>query len=120
LRLLKTIKSRSTIKYYKTEGMKKSIVLDVDEFIRRFLQHVLPSGFYKIRYFGILALCNMKSKLEICFSLIENNSYFSVLEGLNSFEILHIISGKDPMCCPKCQKGKMIPQAIEICSLVPG
>ena len=107
-------------KDYKTEGMKKSIVLDVDEFIRRFLQHVLPSGFYKIRYFGILALCNMKSKLEICFSLIENNSYFSVLEGLNSFEILHIISGKDPMCCPKCQKGKMIPQAIEICSLVPG
>lgn len=107
-------------KDYKTEGMIKSIVLDVDEFIRRFLQHVLPSGFYKIRYFGILALCNMKSKLETCFSLIENKSYFSVLEGLNSFEIWRIISGKDPMHCPKCQKGKMIPQAIETSSLAPG
>jgi hypothetical protein len=107
-------------KDYKAEGMKKIIILEVDEFIRRFMQHVLPSGFYKIRYFGILALCNMKSKLEICFNLIETKSYFSVLEGLNSFEVWRIISGKDPMCCPKCQKGKMIPQSIEISSLAPG
>jgi predicted Zn-ribbon and HTH transcriptional regulator len=107
-------------KDYKTDGMKKSITLDVNEFIRRFLQHILPSGFYKIRYFGILALCNMKSKLETCFSLIENRCYLSVMEGLNSFEVWRIISGKDPMCCPKCQKGKMIPQAIEISSLASG
>nr|WP_281169843.1 transposase [Flexithrix dorotheae] len=30
----------------------------VEEFIRRFMQHVLPSGFYKIRYYGLLALAN--------------------------------------------------------------
>ena len=107
-------------KDYKTGTTKKSMILDVYEFIRRFLQHILPSGFYKIRYFGILALCNMKSKLEICFTLIEKQSYFSVLEGLNSLEILRLISGKDPMCCPKCQKGKMIPRATEIRSLAPG
>jgi len=107
-------------KDYKTGAMQKSMTLDVNEFVRRFLQHILPSGFYKIRYFGILALCNMKSKLEICFNLIETKSYFSVLEGLNSFEVWRIISGKDPMCCPKCQKGKMIPHAIEISSLVSG
>ena len=114
--------SKVTFSYkdYKTGAMQKSMTLDVNEFVRRFLQHVLPSGFYKIRYFGILALCNMKSKLETCFNLIETKSYFSVLEGLNSFEVWRIISGKDPMCCPKCQKGKMIPQAIEIISLVPG
>jgi predicted Zn-ribbon and HTH transcriptional regulator len=107
-------------KDYKTGAMQKSMTLDVNEFVRRFLQHILPSGFYKIRYFGILALCNMKSKLEICFNLIETKSYFSVLEGLNSFEVWHIISGKDPICCPKCHKGKMIPHAIEISSLAPG
>jgi hypothetical protein len=107
-------------KDYKTGAMQKSMTLDVNEFVRRFLQHILPSGFYKIRYFGILALCNMKSKLETCFSLIENKSYFSVLEGLNSLEVLRIVSGKDPVCCPKCQKGKMITRAIESGSLAPG
>jgi predicted Zn-ribbon and HTH transcriptional regulator len=107
-------------KDYKTGSQQKSMTLEVNEFIRRFLQHILPSGFYKIRYFGILALCNMKSKMETCFSLIENNTCFSVLEGLNSFEVWRIISGKDPMCCPKCQKGKMISQASEIRSLAPG
>jgi len=107
-------------KDYKTGAIQKSMTLEVNEFVRRFLQHILPSGFYKIRYFGFLALCNMKSKLEICFNLIETKSYFSILEGLNSFEVWRIISGKDPMCCPKCQKGKMIPQAIEISRLVPG
>ena len=107
-------------KDYKTGAMQKRMTIDVNEFVRRFLQHVLPSGFYKIRYFGILALRNMKSKLEICFNLIETKSYFSVLEGLNSFEVWRIISGKDPICCPKCQKGKMIPHAIEISSLVSG
>ena len=107
-------------KDYKTGGTKKSLSLEINEFVRRFLQHVLPCGFYKIRYFGILALCNMKSKLETCFSLIENKTYFSVLEGLNSFEVLRIVTGKDPVCCPKCQKGKMVPRSIDIGRLVPG
>ncbi len=96
-------------KDYKSDSVQKSMTLDVSEFIRRFLQHILPSGFYKIRYFGILALCNMQSKMQTCFNLIENNCYFSVLEGLNAYEVLSIVSGKDPMCCPKCKKGKMIP-----------
>jgi hypothetical protein len=96
-------------KDYKSDSVQKSMTLDVNEFIRRFLQHILPSGFYKIRYFGLLALCNIQSKLQICFNLIGNNSYFSVLEGLNSYEVWRIVSGKDPMCCPKCQKGKMTP-----------
>ena len=88
------------------------MTLDDHEFIRRFLQHVLPCGFYKIRYFGILALCNIQSKLQTCFDLIENSSYFSVLDGLNTYEVLRMVSGKDPICCPICKKGKMIPCSI--------
>ena len=107
-------------KDYKSGAMKKSMTLDLNEFARRFLQHILPSGFYKIRYFGILALCNMRSKLETCFTLIETRSYLPVLEGLNSLEVWRVISGKDPMCCPKCKKGKMIAHGIKIESLVPG
>ncbi len=107
-------------KDYKVGAMQKSMTLDVNEFIRRFLQHILPSGFYKIRYFGLLALCNIQSKLQTCFDLIENSSYLAVLEGLNSFEVLYMISGKDPMCCPRCQKGKMRPYSIEPGYLTPG
>jgi hypothetical protein len=107
-------------KDYKSGSLQKNMSLDANEFIRRFLQHILPSGYYKIRYFGILALCNMQSKLQTCFSLIENSCYFSVLEGLNAYEVLRIVSGKDPMCCPKCKKGKMILCPVEAYSMSTG
>jgi len=100
-------------KDYRTGGMKKSITLESKEFVRRFMQHILPCGFYKIRYFGILALCNMATKLETCFSLIEKESYFSVLEGLNAMEVWRAVSGKDPWVCPKCHQGKMIKYPLE-------
>ena len=100
-------------KDYRTGGLKKSITLETKEFVRRFIQHILPCGFYKIRYFGILALCNMATKLETCFSLIEKESYFSVLVGLNAMEVWRAVSGKDPWKCPKCHKGKMIAYPLE-------
>ena len=107
-------------KDYKTGAMKKSMTLDVNEFISRFLQHILPSGFYKIRYFGILAICNIGSKLDTCFNLIEKTTYLPVLEGLNSLEVWGIIAGKDPMRCPCCDKGKMIAQANKVKSMRTG
>jgi hypothetical protein len=42
-----------------------SITLSPDEFIRRFLMHVLPPRFVKIRHFGLLAACNATTKLEV-------------------------------------------------------
>jgi hypothetical protein len=41
------------------------------EFIRRFLLHVLPTGFTKIRHFGLLAPCNVNTKLERAKALLE-------------------------------------------------
>lgn len=41
----------------------KVLTLDIEEFIRRFLIHVLPAGFHKIRHFGLLAVRNRKTKL---------------------------------------------------------
>ena len=40
--------------------------LTVSEFIRRFLLHVLPTGFVRIRHYGFLANCQRQTKLEIC------------------------------------------------------
>jgi len=81
--------------------------LDVDEFVRRFMQHILPSGFCKIRYFGFMAMCNMKTQLSLCYSLILKPTYLSKLEGLQALEVLQILSGKDPLSCSKCKSGKL-------------
>jgi predicted Zn-ribbon and HTH transcriptional regulator len=95
-------------KDYKNNAQQRSLTLDSCEFIRRFLQHILPCGFYKIRYFGILALCNLKSKLSQCLSLIGKATWFPVMEGLNAMEVWQTLSGRDPFRCPKCFQGRMI------------
>jgi len=101
-------------KDYKSNAKQKSITMEADEFIRRFMQHILPCGFYKIRYFGILAICNIKSKLAQCLHLIGETAYFPVLEGLTAMEVWQIISGKDLFRCPKCSKGRMISQPVPV------
>jgi len=96
-------------KDYRMGKLNKCMTLDADEFIMRFLRHVLPNGFYKIRYFGLLAQCNAKSKLESCFNLIETDCFLPQLEGLTAIDVYQSITGKYPLGCPKCGKGKMIP-----------
>ncbi len=53
-------------KDYAEGNRKKTMTLDAAEFIRRFLLHVLPSGFMRIRHFGFLANRSRRSKLERC------------------------------------------------------
>lgn len=101
---------RFSIKDYKAAGMRKQIKLDATEFIRRFLQHVLPSGFCKIRYFGFLALRNIKQCLSACLELIESTAYLPLLVGLCSLDVWRTITGKDPIKCPKCSVGIFHPQ----------
>jgi hypothetical protein len=49
----------------------KPMILDTTEFIRRFLLHVLPSGFVKIRHFGFLSNRNRRSDLDLCRMLLK-------------------------------------------------
>jgi hypothetical protein len=88
--------------------------LDAMEFIRRFMQHILPSGFYKIRYFGFLALCNMKTKLAACFALTDTEPPMPRFEGLPALDVWRTISGRDPLQCAKCKEGRMIPVTVQI------
>lgn len=96
-------------KDYRAGQVSRCITLEADEFILRFLRHVLPCGFYKIRYFGLLAQCNSKSKLESCFAMVDTESFLPQLEGLPAIDVLRALTAKDPLCCPQCGKGKMIP-----------
>lgn len=94
-------------KDHKTGMFTKQITLDINEFIRRFMQHILPCGFYKIRYFGIMALCAGQDKNKLCFELIGKESFLPVLEGLPAFDVFRELSGKNPNCCPVCKHGIM-------------
>jgi len=85
----------------------KIMELDTLEFSRRFLQHILPSGFYKIRYYGILATVNITTKREQSIALIGETMWLSQLEGLNAYEVLRLLTGKDPARCPICKEGFM-------------
>ncbi|MES9143945.1 transposase [Cutibacterium acnes] len=57
-------------KDYRDASAIKEMTLSKEEFVRRFLLHVLPSGFTKIRHYGILASKNLREKLKLCFKLI--------------------------------------------------
>ena len=53
-------------KDYAQRGRRRTMPLDAIEFVRRFLMHVLPSGFVRIRHYGILANCHRREKLMRC------------------------------------------------------
>lgn len=96
------------IKDYKNNNQTKTVTLKGVEFIRRFLMHILPRGFVKIRYFGILASRNRKTKLTLCRKLTHSPLYKPKFEGLKTIDILCILAGKDVTLCPVCKKGKLL------------
>jgi hypothetical protein len=87
------------------------LTLEAEEFIGRFMRHVLPSGFYKIRYYGLLASSN-RIKRQRCMALINKPLHVPLLAGLSAKQVIKVVTGKDPDTCPKCKKGKMLPHTI--------
>jgi predicted Zn-ribbon and HTH transcriptional regulator len=85
----------------------KEMNLAVDEFIRRFLLHVLPPGFMKIRYFGFLANNCKKRVIPLLRQLIDPNTKLPEKTQETAAEMILRLTGEDITCCPKCKKGKM-------------
>lgn len=98
-------------KDYRHDGKTKIMKVDALEFISRFMIHVLPCGFYKIRYYGIFAnkLCNVM--LDTYLALNDKEMSLSELEGKNWQEIVKETFGYDPCYCKKCKTGRMILQS---------
>jgi hypothetical protein len=91
------------------KGAIKYMTLDAFEFIRRFLLHVLPDGFMKVRHYGLLSNRNRKTKLELCKALLgvqfqeDDNGKKETWEDL-----LLRLTGIDPRVCPTCGKGRLV------------
>lgn len=108
---LKSCKEQKVCFYYKDnkdKGKTKLMTLDINEFIRRFLQHILPNNFYKIRYTGILAIINSKTKKNQSISLIGQELSFPKLEGISAIDVMGMIKKGHPLKCPKCQSGILL------------
>lgn len=83
------------------------MTLAAGEFIRRFLLHVLPDGFMKIRYFGFLSNKNKGEAIELIRRLIDSDTKWPEKVKENVIEMLLRLTGEDITCCPVCKKGKM-------------
>jgi uncharacterized protein YbaR (Trm112 family) len=86
----------------------KKMTLDANEFIRRFLLHVLPKGLIKIRYFGFLAHTNKKKDIPLIRKLIDADATWPEKIDETICEMMLRLTGIDITCCPVCKKGKMI------------
>ncbi len=71
-RLVKLEDGRVTFRYkdYADDHRHKTLTLSAEEFLRRFVQHVLPKGFVKIRHYGLLANRQRQEKLTQCRRLL--------------------------------------------------
>lgn len=82
------------------KNKKKVMVLDVKEFMRRFLIHVLPKGFVRIRHFGFLASRCKAKNLETLRDILE--TAISKAEPKTAAELLKLFIGIDITLCPNC------------------
>ena len=107
-RILKIEGEQVTFKWrdYKDNNKMKEMTISIQEFIRRFLLHILPPHFMKIRYYGILGNKNKKKKLLKCKILTRTKIYKK--KELPTLELLKKVLGKDFNLCPQCKKGHML------------
>jgi hypothetical protein len=97
-----------TWKDNKDNEKQKVMPLDAVEFIRRFMLHILPDNFCKIRYYGIFASCKRKTILVQIKKDLGRRAVKAKYTGLPWNEVLLLLMGFDPLQCPKCKAGRMV------------
>ena len=86
-------------------NQRKEMTLPVGEFIRRFLLHVLPKGFVKIRYFGFLSHRTKKEAVPHIRSLIGKTKTLPEKTVETVRDMMIRLTGEDPLRCPVCKEG---------------
>lgn len=86
----------------KPGDQKRQITPSHEEFIRRFLMHVLPSGFQKIRYYGFLNNRMKSRNLKLIFRIQGRQRFRQRYAGLSMAELLNAVWGIDLTVCPEC------------------
>jgi len=100
-------------------GQKRLVTITASEFIRRFLLHVLPPRFVKIRHYGLMAPRNAKTKLEKARALLslhkppvpkepKDPELDTPTKAKTWQEMLQALTGLDLTICPQCGQGRLI------------
>jgi hypothetical protein len=93
---------------YADDNRQKTMTLKTDEFIRRFLLHVLPERYVRIRHVGLLANRNRQDNIALCHTMMGGVKKATKEKRRETWqEQLLRITGIDVTVCPFCQKGKM-------------
>ena len=120
-RLLDIDDGKVTFRYkdYRHQGHPKTMTVEADEFIRRFLLHVLPDGFQRIRHYGLLAPRYRQAKLALCRQLLLLLGVVVTLTGIvppqdkpDYRDVYEKLTGPSLRDCPVCHRGQMVVIAI--------
>jgi len=85
----------------------KVMELDANEFIRRFLLHIVPTRFMRIRYFGLLANRGRAAKLARCRALLAHPAPPSPTSAESVRAVMLRVTGIDIELCPVCHHGRL-------------
>jgi hypothetical protein len=91
----------------KNHNQRKFMKLQTEEFIRRFLLHVIPKGLMRVRHFGFLAN-NAKERLSKCRQLLGLLPALPKPPQRSTHELMLALTGIDLTRCPRCRKGTLI------------
>jgi hypothetical protein len=103
-RLVSLKDGRVSFRYkdYADDHRPKTMSLSAEEFLRRFLQHVLPKGFVKVRHYGLLANRHREERLDICRRLLLAVAAAAILaDAASKPEVVTLEPTRRP-CCPQC------------------
>src|SRR5208283_3497360 len=98
---------RFRYKDYADGQQHKTMTLTADEFLRRFLQHVLPRGFVKIRHYGLLANRERAARLRLSRRLLLAANVVAQLPAPTL-----PIEPLEPHCCPRCGGRRLVYQEL--------
>jgi hypothetical protein len=97
---------------YRHDRRQKIMTLEADEFIRRFLLHVLPDGFQRIRHYGFLSPRSREAKLALCRQLLGAALTLAAVaprqDKPDYRDLYEKLTGKSLRDCPICHRGQMV------------
>ena len=95
-------------KDYRDAGKSKVMTVPAGEFLRRFLQHVVPPGLQRIRYYGFLANCHRAAKLTLCRQLLATACSQLLPQPADCRDLLTALTRTNLRLCPQCGKAILI------------
>jgi hypothetical protein len=112
-RLLDVCDGHVTFRYkdYADAHRSKAMTLSAEEFLRRFVQHVLPAGFVKVRHYGLLANRHRDERLAVCRRLLFVEAVRAAAPKADDAD--EAIEATLPPCCPHCGGRRLVRRELQ-------